>query len=256
MIDAHVHITENGKWFNTDYDASVERLIESLEESKIDKAVILPIAPFISNDFVANVCKEYPDKLIGFASVNPLEGMKAAEVLEKDVKKYNLKGLKLHPRLQDFDLKDPRLIPVFQKCAELKIPIVIDAFPGMNLSSNESIPLLIGKIASAVPEVNITIAHAGGYKILDTLFVAKSYKNIYLDISYTPFYFQGSSIEKDIKFVIKKIGANRCIYGSDHPELELSNTFDLTVKLLKMYGLSEEEMNSILGNTISSLISR
>ncbi|RKX65231.1 hypothetical protein DRP44_06775 [candidate division TA06 bacterium] len=255
IIDAHTHIHPDAKGFGEKYDASVENLINSLENSDVDKAIVLPIYPEIPNKFVADACKKYPDKLIGFASVNPLEGVKAAEILEKDVKRYNLKGLKLHPRLQDFDLKDPRLIPIFQKCAELKIPVVVDAFPGINLSNNESIPVLIGRIASTVPDVNIIIAHAGGYKILDTLFVAKSYENIYLDISYTPFYFQGSSIERDIKFVIKKIGANRCIYGSDHPELELSSTFDLSVKLLKKYGLSKEEMKYILGETINSLIS-
>lgn len=255
IIDAHTHIHPNPKGFGEKYNASLENLITSLDKCDVDKAIVLPIYPEIPNKFVADACKKYPDKLIGFASVNPLEGINAAEILENDVKEYNLKGLKLHPRLQDFDLGDSRLIPVFHKCAELKIPVVIDAFPGINLSSNESIPLLIGRIASIVPEVNIIIAHAGGYKIWDTLFVAKSHKNLYLDISYTPFYFQGSSIEPDLEFVIKKIGANRCIYGSDHPELELSNTFDLAVKLLTKYGLSEEEMKYILGETISSLIS-
>jgi len=254
IIDAHTHIHPNPKGFGEKYNASVENLINSLENSNVDKTIVLPIYPQISNKFVANSCKKYPEKLIGFASVNPLEGVKAAEVLEKDIKKYNLKGLKLHPRLQKFDLKDPQIIPVFQKCADLKIPVVIDAFPGINITNNESIPFLIGNIAQIVPNVNIIIAHAGGYKILDTLFVAKSHKNIYLDISYTLFYFQGSSIENDLKFVIKKIGANRCIYGSDHPELELNNTYDLSVKLLKKYGLSKEEMEYIFGETINSLI--
>jgi len=254
IIDAHTHIHPDPKGFGEKYDASIENLITSIDNSNVDKAIVLPIYPQISNKFVADACNKYPDKLIGFASINPLGGVKAAEILEKDVKKYNLKGLKLHPRLQDFDLRDSRLIPVFQKCADLKIPVIIDAFPGINLSNNESIPLLIGRIASTVPEVNIIIAHAGGYKILDALFVAKSYKNIYLDISYILFYFQGSSIKNDLKFVIKKIGANRCIYGSDHPELELSNTYDLSVKLLKKYRLLEEEMEYIFGETISSLI--
>lgn len=254
IIDAHVHIHPDAKGFGEKYDASVESLITSINNSGVDKAIILPIYPQIPNKFIADACKKYPDKLIGFASVNPLQGVKAIEILEKDVKRYNLKGLKLHPRIQNFSLGNPGLIPVFQKCAELKIPVVIDTFPGMDLSSNDSIPLLIGRIASSVPGVNIVLAHAGAYKILDTLFIAKSHRNIYLDISYTLFYFQGSSIEKDMEFVIKKIGPNRCIYGSDHPELELNNTFELSVKLLKKYGLSEEEMRYILGETINSLI--
>ena len=255
IIDAHTHIHPDPKGFGEKYDASVENLINSIDNSEVDKAIVLPIYPQVPNKFIADACKKYPDKLIGFASVNPLEGAKAAEILEKDVKRYNLKGLKLHPRLQDFNLSDPRLIPVFQRCAELKIPVLIDAFPGINLSSNESTPLLIGRIASAVPDVNIIIAHAGGYKILDTLFVAKSCKNIYIDISYTPHYFQGSSIEDDLKFVIQKVGADRCIYGSDHPELGLDTTFDFFLECLKKYELPNDDVRYILGDTINSLIS-
>lgn len=254
IIDAHTHIHPDPKGLGDKYDASIENLINSLNNSEVDKAIVLPIYPEIPNKFVADVCKRYPTKLIGFASVNPLEGERAVKILEEDVKKYNLKGLKLHPRLQNFDLRDSRLIPLFRKCAELKIPVMIDAFPGIDLRSNESIPLLIGRVASIVPEVNIIIAHAGGYKILDTLFVAKSHKNLYLDISYILLYFQGSSIEQDVEFVIKKIGADRCIYGSDHPQMVLNDTFGLTIKLLTKYGLSEEEIRDILGNTISSLI--
>lgn len=94
IIDAHVHRRENGKWFNANHNASVERLIKSLGESEIDKAVVLPIAPFISNEVVAKVCSEYPEKLIGFASVNPLDS-DAVKKLEEDVIKYDLKGLKV-----------------------------------------------------------------------------------------------------------------------------------------------------------------
>jgi predicted TIM-barrel fold metal-dependent hydrolase len=254
IIDGHTHIHPDPKGFGESFDASLKHLIKSIQNSPVDKAIILPIYPQIPNEFIAAACKTYPDLLIGFASVNPLQGIKAAKKLERDIEKYKLKGLKLHPRMQNFDLTDPKIIPVFKKSAELNIPVLIDAFPGTTEIKGDSVPFQIAEIASVVPDVNIIIAHAGGYKVLDSLFVAKNHKNIYLDLSYSMSYFKSSSVEKDLGFVIKKIGANRCIYGSDHPEMELDTTFEQSVGVLKKYHLNDNEMMSILGETLKLLI--
>ena len=149
VIDAHVHITENDRWFNTNYNASVERLIKSLGASKIDKAVVLPIAPFISNEFVAKVCSEYPEKLIGFASVNPIDS-DAVKKLEEDVIKYDLKGLKLHSRLQEFQLADQNAQLVIKKAAELNIPVLIDAWIGSNDVEHQDLISSIGRVANKI----------------------------------------------------------------------------------------------------------
>jgi hypothetical protein len=253
IIDGHVHVHPDPKGFGRGFDASLERLIKNIKNSPVNKAVLLPINPQIPNKFIADACKEYPNELIGFASVDPSQGYNAAEQLKYDIKKYNLKGLKLHPRLQHFDLSDKLLLPIFKKCETLKIPVVIDAFPGAT-DDGTSIPYQIGKIAQQFPNLKIVIAHAGGYKILDALFVAKNNKNIYLDISYSLLYFKSSSVEKDLIFTIKKLGANRCIYGSDHPEHELSLTFNQVEKTLKKCHVTESEQVFIFGETIRPLL--
>jgi len=254
IIDAHVHIHPDPQGFGGNYDASLGTLMHLLNESSIDKVVVLPIYPKVTNAFIAEACQEYPDKLIGFASIDPLGGKRAIEQLEEDVSQYNLKGLKLHPRLQNFTLDGSCMIPLLQKAADLDLPIVIDTFPqGMNLVKLS--PVLLGPIATAVPEAKIIMAHFGGYKLWDALFVAKAHPNIFVDLSYTLLYFQGSSLEKDLGFAIKKLGSHRCIYGSDHPEMELNKTFEASLKILNQYQLSSKDMEDILGNTISSLLS-
>lgn len=196
----------------------------------------------------------YPDLLIGFATVNPADGEKTLDIIEKCVYEYKLRGLKLHPRFQKFSLKDPVILPLFRKCAELKIPVVVDAFPGTDYGSNESLPLIIERIAVSVPAVNIIMAHAGGYKVMDALFAAKNCKNIFIDLSFSFQYFKGSSIEKDIIFLMKKLGANRCIYGSDYPEVDLSQALEYMINLLKCNDFTKDESACILGGTIASLI--
>jgi len=254
IIDAHVHIHPDPEGFGENYDASLGTLIELLDKSPIDKVVLLPIYPKVSNAFIAEACQEYPDKLIGFASVDPLGGKESIEQLEQDVFQYNLKGLKLHPRLQDFNINDPCIIPLVNKAADLGLPIIVDTFPN-GIGMENFFPLLLDRLATTVPKAKIIMAHFGGYKLWDALFVAKAHPNIFVDLSYTLLYFQGSSLEKDLGFAIKKLGSHRCIYGSDHPEMEINKTLDASLEVLKRYQLSSQDMENILGKTISFLLS-
>ncbi len=254
IIDAHVHIHPDPRGFGEGYDASLDTLISLLDGSPIDKVVMLPIYPMVTNTFIAEACQRYPDKLIGFASVDPLGGKKSIEQLEQDIFQYKLRGLKLHPRLQNFYPNDPCIIPLLQKAADLDLPIIIDTFPnGMGLE--KSFPLLIDGVAGTVPKAKIIMAHFGGYRLWDALFVAKAHANVFVDLSYTLLYFRGSSLERDLEFAIKKLGSHKCIYGSDHPEMEINKTFDASLEVLNHYQLSSTDMDNILGGTISSLIS-
>lgn len=253
IIDAHVHITENGKWFHTDYDASVERLIKSLEESKIDKAVVLPIAPFISNEFVANVCNEYPDKLIGFASANPND-KNAVKKLEEDVLEYDLKGLKLHPRLQEFQIDNPKVFLVIKKAAELKIPVLIDAWVRPKDVEYQDLVGSIGRVAKKVPSAKIILAHLGGFNYSEIPQIARENSNIYFDLSYVLTYFKQEIAYNQIVPIIKDIGANRLIYGSDYPENDVGNYLKDTRKILNELCFTYKEKKFIFSETIKSLM--
>jgi len=254
IIDAHVHIHPDPKGYGENFDASLDTLIALLSKSPIDKVVLLPIYPKVTNGFIAEACQKYPDKFIGFASINPLGGKESIEKLEHDVSQCNLKGLKLHPRFQNFALDDPDIIPILQKAADLNLPIIIDVFPA-GAGLEKSFPLLVDQIASTLPKAKIIMAHFGGYKLWDALFVAKAHPNVFVELSWILLYFQGSSLEKDVEFAIKKLGSHRCIYGSDHPEMEITKTFKASMEVLNRYQLSSTDMDNILGNTISSLLS-
>lgn len=254
IIDGHVHIHPNSEGFGREKDASLEKLIESMESCIVEKAVVLPIWPEVSNEFVHESVKRYPDRLVGFASVNPLGGDDAACELERSVKEFGLKGLKLHPRSQGFRADDERILPVIRKCAELEIPVVLDSIlnrPGYLMDQR---PLLVDKLARDVPDAKIIMAHMGGFRFMDALAVANTNKNVYLDISVTLSYFSGSSFEKDLEFVIKKVGADRIIYGSDHPDPMLDAAFEESSKIFERFDLTETEKKRILGETMKRLL--
>jgi len=254
LIDAHTHVHPEPDGWGSQYDATVENLITCIEKWQIDRAILLPVASKVSNEFIGQCVKRYPDKLIGFVSVNPLEGPAAIDKMEEDVHRYKLKGLKLHPRFQNFRADDPILIPLVQKAASMGLPVVIDTLIHGPSLLKDCMPLLVDQLARAVPAAKIIMAHMGGYRFMDALFVAKVNKNVYLDLSVTLLYFANSPFNQQIGFAIHQAGAERCIYGSDHPTYSVDNVFRSTVDVLNSYNLSGSEMDFILGGTIGSLI--
>jgi len=252
VIDAHVHITENGKWFNTTHDASVNHLMRSLDQSSIDKAVVLPIAPIISNEFVAEICNEYPDKLIGFASVDPLDKNAVIE-LETGIVDLKLKGLKLHPKIQNFRMDYQNVIPIIKKAADLKIPILIDGWIRPIDVDHQNMLNSIYKIAREIPRVNIVLAHLGGFNFKDIIRIADQ-DNIYFDLSFVLNYFGEKTLHEKIVPILTELGASRLIYGSDHPEINMPSYYNFTMDLLKNIGFNSENINDIFNENITQLL--
>ncbi|MBI4354997.1 MAG: amidohydrolase family protein [Candidatus Omnitrophica bacterium] len=255
IIDGHTHIHPHADGWGGRYDASLATLVEALTQGPVQRAVVLPIAPKVSNDFIAESCRRYPDQLIGFASVDPMAATAGIEELERAVGQLKLKGLKLHPRLQGFGRNEyTQLVPLIQRAARLNVPVLIDAFPyGKELFETRAVEL-INALAEAVPDANLIMAHAGGYQLFEAFLVAKAHRNVFLDISYTLPYFRGSSIETDLGFVIRKMHAQRIIYGSDHPEQPLAAAFTETRVVLERYGLTPKQMDAVLGENLAPLV--
>lgn len=57
--------------------------------------------PRVTNEFVAKVADRYPERIVGFASVDPHK-KSAVKDIEYAIRELNLKGLKMHPQVQGF----------------------------------------------------------------------------------------------------------------------------------------------------------
>ena len=163
--------------------------LASLDEAGIERAVVLPIdcttahgCRIFSNELVASVVAEHP-RLIGFGSVDP-NLPDAPATLEHGVRTLGLVGLKLDPALQQFDIDDPRTaFPVYEKCVELDIPILMHA--GLSWApvgrSSRAQPLRLEAVVHEFPTLRVAIAHCGFPWVDDALLLALKYPGVYLD---------------------------------------------------------------------------
>lgn len=255
IIDAHVHILPDPHGFGEKFDASLEHLLSSLDIFSVDKAIALPIAPMSSNKFIYESCAKHPDKLIGFASCEFKEKKFNVTDVMNDIEEYSLKGLKLHPRMQKFGIREyERVAALVKEVASKKLPVIIDSFPyGDTLFDDDSLKI-IDVLARDLPQAKLIIAHSGGIKLMEAFLIAKKRPNVYMDISFILLYFKGSSIIMDLEFLMRNLGINRIIYGSDFPQMDMGEYYRETIHFFDTLGLSNKETEDIFANNILGLL--
>lgn len=255
IVDSHVHVHADPAGLGEKRDASPETFLANFDESPLDKAVLLPIAPVIPVEFVAGVAAQRPGRLAFFGSVDPSAGRGCLEELEAQKAQHPIVGLKLHPRRQGVSLSDlPLLAELVALAARLELPVLIDSFPyGRSTLHDDSLEV-IAALAEAVPSATLIIAHMGGLRVLEALNVARTSYTIYLDLSLILPVYRGSHIEQDIFYAIRRMGAARCLYGSDYPDVDLSGSFHLMREALDANGFGSGDQDWILGNAAARLL--
>jgi predicted TIM-barrel fold metal-dependent hydrolase len=248
MIDFHTHPVQIADLYQTDPNLQhavrdvfglfvkpqpMATYLGQLDEAGIDRSVVLPIdcttahgVTVVSNAQIAQLM-ERSDRLIGFASVDP--GLPdAAATLERDVREYGLRGLKLDPALQQFAIADEeRAFPVYAAAEQLRIPVLMHCGLSWAQVGRSSLahPLELEPVIHAFPAMRIVIAHLGWPWVLEAVMLAIKHRNVYLDTSVL---FSGTPSESLRHVVDNVIGRElfdrsmpeQVVFGSNYPRVD------------------------------------
>lgn len=103
-----------------------EQTIHLMDKAGVDKLCLSawyrPGQVVISNEMIYEWTKQYPERFIGIGGVDLLQPRSACLELEKAVKDYGFKGLRVVPWLWKLPPNDKHYYPLFVKCIELDIP--------------------------------------------------------------------------------------------------------------------------------------
>lgn len=187
----------------------------------VDKAIVVGFKSEmleidVPNDYVADYVSQYPDKLIGYCSVDP-NNENAVEELERSIKELNLKGLKLAPIYQNFDPNGEKGDAIFKKANELNIPILLHqgtTFP-RKAPLKYAKPILLEDVALKYPDLKMVIAHMGHPWEADTIALIRKQPNVYADISalyYRPWQFYNTMV-LSLEYGV----THKLLFGTDYP---------------------------------------
>lgn len=186
-----------------------------LDEWGVDIAVLLNIAvsprtQHSVNNFAieANDCRRF----YAFGSVHP-DAPDAVAELER-LKAAGIRGIKLHPAYQGFAVDDRKLYPIYQRCAELELPIVFHAgwdiaFPDAHCSDPDQCERIVRDFLSC----QFVFAHLGGMERWDEVERRLCGKNVYLDLAFVS---EAISIEQ-MKRIIGLHDPRRILFATDCP---------------------------------------
>jgi predicted TIM-barrel fold metal-dependent hydrolase len=188
----------------------VSRLLSRMDAASVDRAMVCSLAQRIENDFILKLVKAHPDRLIGFGQVMP-QADDALDEIER-IAAAGISGLKLHPSMHGYHVADHGLLdPVFELCAKLKLPVLINALDDAFCS-----PLAIEEIARNHPAVPTIIAHMGAvWNVPEAIIVAERQPHVYLETSAT--------LLSDVRRAYARVGARKILMGSEWP----GSDFDL-----------------------------
>lgn len=278
IINSHTHLidtkevlaTENQHYLEylseiptfTDVDKvsqmlSVENLLMQMDEAGIEKSVLFAVdAPLLtaSNDFVKNICNEYPDRFIGFASINP-NRKDFLRKIKNAIENLGLSGCKFHPPLQDFYTNDSKLWPMYKLISEMEIPIVfhVGSTPFGNLVKlKQADPLLIDDVANDFPNLKIILTHLGTLWHNESFMIAEKHPNVYIDTAAYPHEIEELLTER----LIKRVGSEKFLFGTDFPmpyEGGMHRMVDF-VECFKQLNISEELKEMILHRNFEQLM--
>ncbi|MGC4938441.1 amidohydrolase family protein [Kribbella sp. DT2] len=210
------------RWVGTEEVSTalpLERTIAAMDAGGVTTGLIsawyAPVGPLVSNDEVADFVAQYPDRLVGVASVDLREPMKAVRELRRAVRERGLRALRVVPWLWGLPPNDRRYYPLYAECVELGIPFCTQVGHTGPLRTSETgrpIPYL-DDVALEFPELTIVAGHIGYPWTGEMIALATKYPNVYIDTSaYTV-----RRYPPELVAYLRTNGRRKVLFGTNYP---------------------------------------
>lgn len=215
------------------------------------------------NDVLAAAIRPHA-RLRGFAHHSPFSPAGAAE-LRRAVRELGFIGYKIFAPSLLGALDDPQLDPVWQTCAELRIPVLIHFGPlggagGIVAGRNVS-PLALHEVAKGFPEIRFVIPHFGTGYLRELLHLMWACDNVYVDTSGNNEWRRWMWPEPTLTELFHRfhvtVGADRIVFGTDSshfPRGWARKYFEEQFRACVETGMSDSDLQKIFAGNALRLI--
>jgi hypothetical protein len=238
-FDVHVHLEHTGEQTDTDRHAAAyfkggaSRDPKDMAEyyrSRHMAFIVFTVdeqltgVPRLSNDAVARFAADNPDIAIAFASINPHRGADGVREARRLVEAGLVRGLKLHPPIQEFFANDRIAYPLYEVFADARLPVIFHTGHsgigtgmrgGGGIRQKYGNPLPIDDVAVDFPDMPIVMAHPSFPWQDEAISICLHKPQVYIDLSgWSPKYFSPTLVQYANTLLKHKV-----LFGSDYPML-------------------------------------
>ena len=240
--------------------ATAERLIRRMDEDGVDVSVVMGIGwtdidlARAANNYLIEAVAKHPDRLVGFAGVNPTWGAKAVQEARR-CSEEGLRGIgELHPDTQGYDLGDMDTMASLMEVVREHDLIVTShssepvghEYPG----KGKTLPEVLWRFIQNFRDATIVCAHWGGglpfYALMPE--VADGLDHTYFDSAATTLLYDARIFET----VASAIGPERILMGSDYPLIRANKV----IGQVESSTLSRSAKDMILGGNAARLLGK
>lgn len=246
-------IVESNTW-------SPERRIEECDRTGVDVQVLSTVPVMFGywaeaehtldlarllNDHIASVVESYPNRFVGLGTLPMQDPERAIEELERCVGPLGMPGVQIGTHVNDWNLDQPELFPVFARAEELGAAIFVHPWDmlakermtrywlqwlvGMPAETSLAIcSLIFSGLLEKLPALRVAFAHGGGAfpgtlgRIEHGFAVRPDLCAVDNDVSPREYlrriYFDSLVHDAQaLRFLVELVGAERIALGSDYP---------------------------------------
>lgn len=202
-------------------------LLDQLDEAGVEFALLPAVKAgewrcidswYVPYDRVAEVCSQYPDRFRGLAGIDPTLGMRGLRELESGVKSYGFVGAHLYPHWFGLPPDHALYYPIYAKCCELGIPIMMQVGHCLKYGRQRTFPSVgrpaaLDIVACDFPELVLIGIHIGYPWTDEMISVSYKHENVYIGCdAYAPKYWPDS-----FKNYVASWGQEKVLFGTDFP---------------------------------------
>jgi predicted TIM-barrel fold metal-dependent hydrolase len=184
----------------------IPALMDAYRAAGVDRVLLYAVAPrepraygrdpktreisgaHVSNDYIADVCRQYPDLTVPVMAVNPVvEGAGAPAAVEHAVRELGAKAIKLYPTYNHYRRDDRELCwPIYAKALELNVPVIVhQSWTSLvDAPMRYQHPAQLDDVAREFRELVLICAHFGLPWIEEAMCLVGKHTNVYVDVSY------------------------------------------------------------------------
>lgn len=170
----------------------IEKIVSDMEKQGVVKGVVTgrdaetTYGLASTNAGIVALMEQYRDKFIGFAGLDPHKGMDALTELARLVTRHGMRGAAVDPYLARIPASHARYYPIYAKCCELGVPIVITTGPGTLVRGavmDDAHPRHIDRVAADFPDLKIVISHGCYPWVSEAVMTVHRNRNVYMDLA-------------------------------------------------------------------------
>ena len=238
LYDAHTHVGQNDP---DGYRQAPDELLDALDSVEA-RGVVFPMHEpdgyRAANDAVLSAAAAHPDRLVAYCRVNPHDGALAEARRALDA---GARGIKLHPRAEQFGMGEPAVAELVALAGERRVPMLIHAGRGI-----PALGELTVQLAERNPGATLILAHAAISDLAWLWRVLPSHPNVLIDTAWwNPI---------DLVALFTLAPAANIVWASDSPYGRPAYSVVLALRCALQAGLTPQQIRAVAGGNLDRVL--